>query len=195
MDPLIDSRSRFLQRHVFSAIKHIERTDWRGKIFVPKYESAHGLDHTRNVELLGQMPSPGDKRNERIALALHDDEIERITIVRPSRVLRAARIAREQLSQHVEVEILDFLVRVHALRTNAGADKRGPWDRQCEIEGFEAFMPDNQYVCVFDASVEYAVHKAGRARVGRQDAGHLTLEKEHVARAICSGRKSAMESI
>ena len=82
MDSLVDGRSRFLQRHVFSTIKHVEWTDRRGKIFVPKYESAHGLDHTRNVELLGQMPSTGDKRNERIALALYDDEIERITIAR-----------------------------------------------------------------------------------------------------------------
>src|ERR1700751_367772 len=136
MDPLIDSRSRFLQRHIFSAIKHVERTDRRGKIFVAKYESAYGLDHTRNVELLGQMPSPGDKRNERIVSALHENKIERITGVRPGRVLRAARIACEHLSQHVEVEILDFLARVHALRTDAGADKRGSRNRQRKIEGF-----------------------------------------------------------
>src|SRR5215470_13089612 len=56
-------------------------------------------------------------------------------------------------------------------------------------------MSGNQHVRVFDASVEYAVHKAGRARVRRQDAGHLALEKEYVARAVCGGRESAVESI
>jgi len=55
------------------------------------------------------MPAPCDKRNNRIAFAFHDDEIDGITIVGRTGVCRAARILCERRSQRVEVKILDLL--------------------------------------------------------------------------------------
>ena len=65
---------------VFLTTKYVERTYRGGQKLVPKDESASGLDCTCHIELPREMPATGDKRNDRILHAFHNNEIERITV-------------------------------------------------------------------------------------------------------------------
>src|SRR3974390_3357200 len=90
VNAFIYRRSSLLYDHIFPATKYIERTNRGGQKFVSKYKSAHGLDCTCHIELSGEMPATGNKRNDWIFLAFYDDEIERITIARTISVCCAA---------------------------------------------------------------------------------------------------------
>ena len=80
------------------------------------------------------MPPTGDKRDNRIALAFHKNEIEGITVAGPTRVCRAAWVLCQRRSQRLEIEIHDFLARIDGLGTNACADKCRSWNRERKIE-------------------------------------------------------------
>src|SRR5215471_8582105 len=84
---------------VFLATKQIERTNWGGLKLIPKYESARGVDGTCRIELSCEMPAAGNKRNDWIPPAFHDDEIERITVAGTIGVRCAAVLFCEYRSQ------------------------------------------------------------------------------------------------
>ena len=95
MDPLIDCGSRFLQRNVLATAEDVEWTDWGCQILAAEYERAYGSYHAREVEFLSEMPAAGDKRNDWIALAFHDNQIKRVTFTRSVGVHRTAQVCSE----------------------------------------------------------------------------------------------------
>src|SRR5438046_743893 len=90
MNALVDRGSRLLQDEVFLATEYIERADGGGQKLISKYECARSVDCTGHIELPGEMPAAGDKRNNRVLLAFHNNEIEWIAVAGTFRICCAA---------------------------------------------------------------------------------------------------------
>src|SRR5215475_1608454 len=106
------------------------------------------------------MPAAGNKRNDWIPPAFHDDEIERITVAGPIGVRCAAVLFCEYRSQGIKVKILDSLAGINILGTNVCAEKWRPRNRQRKVESLQAVLSSNYNVRIFNAGIKDAVHKA-----------------------------------
>src|SRR4029077_6933363 len=82
VDAFIDSRARFLQDDILATAEHVQRADWRGEKGLAKQERARCLYCTCYIEGSGEMPAASNKWNNRVLLALDNDNIERVAIAR-----------------------------------------------------------------------------------------------------------------